>query len=170
MDNFFKIDPKRKIDVALFGRVTIDLNPTDTNRTLDQSSNFNKYLGGSTGNVAIGLAKQGLNVSLVSCLANDQFGTYLSNYLQKAKVDFSYMQVDPNKKTGLTFTEMKSATESSILMYRQEVADLALSPSENHEQLIKNAKILFVSGTALSQSPSRETILQAIMLAKKHKT
>jgi 5-dehydro-2-deoxygluconokinase len=84
-------------------------------------------------------------------------------------IDTSNMVVDQEgHKTGLAFTEIKSPEECSILMYRQDVADLYLSPSEVNEDYIKQSKILLVSGTALSKSPSREAVLKAVSLAKKY--
>jgi 5-dehydro-2-deoxygluconokinase len=43
-----------------------------------------------------------------------------------------------------------------------------LTPSEVNEDYIKKSKILLVSGTALSKSPSREAMLKAVSLAKKN--
>ncbi|GAA3330900.1 hypothetical protein GCM10020331_085290 [Ectobacillus funiculus] len=69
-------------------------------------------------------------------------------------IDTSNMVVDKaGHKTGLAFTEIKSPEECSILMYRQDVADLYLAPEEVNEEYIKQAKILLVSGTALSKKP-----------------
>ena len=65
------------------------------------------------------------------------------------------------ERIGLTFTEMKSPTESSILMYRDQVADLEIRPEDVSEDYIAKAKILIISGTALSKSPSREACLLA---------
>ncbi|MDD4316427.1 MAG: PfkB family carbohydrate kinase, partial [Clostridia bacterium] len=74
------------------------------------------------------------------------------------------------EKLGLTFTEILSPTESSILMYREGVADLMLEPSEINGDYIKSAKAVVISGTALSVSPSREAALKAMYLAKKQGT
>lgn len=74
------------------------------------------------------------------------------------------------ERMGLTFTEIKSPTESSILMYRDQVADLEIAPEDVDEQYIADSKILIVSGTALSKSPSREACLLAVQYAKKHNT
>ena len=73
-------------------------------------------------------------------------------------------------RSGLTFTEILSPTESSILMYRDGIADLALEPSEVDEEYIASAKALLISGTALAQSPSREACLKAVQLAVKNNT
>lgn len=53
-------------------------------------------------------------------------------------------------------------------MYRENVADLYLTPEEISEDYIKEARVLLISGTALAQSPSREAVLKAVSLARKN--
>lgn len=53
-------------------------------------------------------------------------------------------------------------------MYRDNVADLKLSPTEVSEEYIKQSKALLISGTALAQSPSREAVFLALEHARKH--
>ena len=55
-------------------------------------------------------------------------------------------------------------------MYRDQVADLQITPQDVDEQYIADSKILIISGTALSASPSREACLIAAQYAKKHNT
>ena len=69
---------------------------------------------------------------------------------------------------GLTFTEILSHDESSILMYRNGVADLSLCPEDIDEDYLKESKAILISGTALAASPSREAALKAVALAKKN--
>ena len=52
-------------------------------------------------------------------------------------------------------------------MYRNRIADLQLHVDDIHEDYIKNAKAILISGTALAESPSREAAIKAVMLAKK---
>ena len=40
-------DDSKKRDVVLIGRVTLDFNPNELNRTLDKVETFSMYLGGS---------------------------------------------------------------------------------------------------------------------------
>lgn len=47
---------ERPLDIIPVGRIAIDFNPTDMNRPLSQSEHFNKYLGGSPANIAVGMA------------------------------------------------------------------------------------------------------------------
>lgn len=166
-----KIDfnTNREFDLIAIGRACIDLNAVEYNRPMEETMTFRKYVGGSPANIAIGTAKLGLKSGFIGKLADDQHGRYIKQYMADVGVDTSNMVFDTEgRKTGLAFTEILSPTECSILMYRDEVADLYLEPSEVSEEYIKRAKMLLVSGTALAKSPSREAVLKAIKLAKKN--
>ena len=52
----------KPMDVVLIGRVTLDFNPNEMNRTLDKVKTFSMYLGGSPGNMAVGINKLGKKV------------------------------------------------------------------------------------------------------------
>lgn len=169
MTKYLEIDNNKPFDVICVGRVTIDLNPNEIHRTLDKSKSFNMYLGGSPANLSIGLSRLGNNVGFIGKVSNDQFGTFVIDKLASEGVDTSnIIRSTGDDKLGLTFTEMKSETESSILMYRNEASDLKLHTDDVNEEYIKNSKIVLISGTALAESPSREAVLKVLMLANKH--
>lgn len=166
---YIEFDQSKKFDLIPLGRVAIDFNPTDMNKPLSESSNFNKYVGGSPANIAVGMARLGKKVGFIGKVSDDQFGDYVINYFENDGIDTSHITRCKNgENLGLTFTEIKSHSESSILMYREGVADLMLHPDDVDEEYIKQTKALLISGTALSQSPSREAALKAMMLAKKN--
>lgn len=168
---YISFDPAREYDLILLGRVAIDFNPVDLNRPLEESSNFNKYLGGSPANIAVGMARLGKKVGFIARVSDDQFGDYVTHYFNKEGIDTSHISRCRNgENLGLTFTEILSPSQSRILMYRDGVADLMLEPADVDEEYIKKAKALLISGTALAASPSREAALKALMLAKKNNT
>lgn len=161
----------RPYDIIMLGRVAIDFNPVDYYKPLSESTTFKKYLGGSPANIAVGMARLGRKVGFLGKVSKDQFGDFVVNYFKKEGIDTSHISYCTNgEKLGLTFTEILSETESSILMYRNEAADLQLSVEDIDEDYIKQAKALLISGTALALSPSREAALKAMSLAKKHNT
>jgi 5-dehydro-2-deoxygluconokinase len=165
----FEFSSQREYDLIAIGRACIDLNAVEYNRPMEETMTFSKYVGGSPANIAIGSSKLGLKAGFIGKIADDQHGRFIETYMRSVGVDTSNMVVDhEGHKTGLAFTEIKSPEECSILMYREDVADLYLRPSEVHEDYIKKSKVLLVSGTALSKSPSREAVLKAIHLAKKN--
>lgn len=161
----------RQLDLILIGRVAVDFNPSPEEgfKPLCQVVKFERYIGGSTVNTAIGVNRHGLKVGMIAKVSDDQLGDFCLDHLNNEEnIDTSHIVRAKNgEKIGLTFTEMKSETESSILMYRNSVADLALSVEDIDYDYIKKAKAILVSGTALAESPSREAVLKAILYAKK---
>lgn len=160
---------EKKYDLIAIGRACIDLNAVEYNRPMEETVTFTKYVGGSPANIAIGASKLGLSCGFIGKVPDDQHGRFITGFMKDAGIDTSNMVVDQSgKKTGLAFTEILSPEECSILMYRDEVADLYLDTDEISEEYIKEAKNIVVSGTGLAQSPSREAVLKAVSLAKKN--
>ncbi|WP_281165491.1 5-dehydro-2-deoxygluconokinase [Liquorilactobacillus sicerae] len=159
----------KKFDLIAIGRAALDLNSVEYNRPMEETKTFAKFVGGSPANIAIGSAKLGSKVGFIGKVSKDQHGNYVKSYLNKVGIDTSNVVFDQaGHKMGLTFTEIISPENCSILMYRDQVADLYLDPAEVSEDYIKQAKLLVISGTGLAQSPSREAILKALALAKKN--
>ena len=98
-------DENKKRDVVLIGRVTLDFNPNELNRTLDKVKTFSMYLGGSPGNMAVGINKLGKKVGFIGCVSDDQFGDFVLNYFNERGIDTSQMTRAKNgERMGLTFT------------------------------------------------------------------
>lgn len=166
---YIKFDKSKPLDIIPIGRIAIDFNPTDMNRPLSESANFNKYVGGSPANIAVGLARLGSKPGFIARVSDDQFGDYVINYFKNDGIDVSHVfRCQNGENLGPTFTEILSPTQSSILMYRDGVADLQVCPDDVDEEYIKSAKAVLISGTALCASPSREAALKTMFLAKKN--
>ena len=164
-----EFDKTKKYDLILIGRIAIDLNPVDYYKPLSESTTFKKYVGGSPANIAVGMSRLGDKIGFIGKISDDQFGDYVTDFFNKEGIDTSHITRCSNgEKLGLTFTEILSETESSILIYRNEVADLQLTVSDIDEDYIKSSKAVLISGTALAASPSREATLKALYLAKKN--
>jgi len=162
---------RRKLDIVPIGRLAIDLNANEINRPMEETITFTKYLGGSPANIAIATSKLGLKTGFIGRVADDQFGRFIQNYLEIHRVDTSSIVIDESgSKTGLAFTEIKSPSECSIMMYRDNAVDLKLEVEDVDEEYIKNTKAILISGTAMSASPSREATFAALELARKHET
>ncbi len=166
--NMIQWDETRPLDIVPLGRIAVDFNPVDYYKPLSESATFIKYLGGSPANIAVGMARLGHKVGFMAKISDDQLGDFVQDYFENEGIDVSHVTRCQNGASiGLTFTEILSKEESSILMFREKAADLWLHPEDVDEDYIKSAKLLLISGTALCQSPSREAALKAVLLAKK---
>lgn len=174
---YIEFDESRPLDLVLLGRVAIDFNPAYNDQVkeefkpLKKVHMFEMFLGGSPANITVGVTRHGLKAGFIGKVSDDQFGEYVVDYFNNIGVDTSHITKCKNgEKLGLTFTEMLSPSESSILMYRNCIADLQLHVDDIDEDYIKNAKAILISGTALAQSPSREAAMKAVLLAKRNNT
>lgn len=167
--NYVDFDDNKPYDLILLGRVAIDFNPIDYYKTLAESQTFKKYVGGSPANIAVGLSRLGKKCGFFARVSDDRFGEFVVDYFNQEKIDTSHIRTCENGESlGLTFTEILSHDESSILMYRNGIADLSLQPEDIDEDYLTQAKAVLISGTALAASPSREAALKAVALARKN--
>ncbi|MGL5434682.1 MAG: 5-dehydro-2-deoxygluconokinase [Lachnospiraceae bacterium] len=168
---YLAFDESRPMDLVLLGRIAVDFNPVDYFQPLTECTTFKKYVGGSPANIAAGIARHGMKAGFFARVSDDQFGDFVTNFFKQEGIDVSRVRrCEHGEKIGLTFTEILSPSESSILMYRNCIADLQLCPDDIDEDYIRNTKALLISGTSLAASPSREAALKAVMLAKKNNT
>ncbi len=175
--NYIEFEQNRPMDLILLGRGAIDFNPAYNDQVkeefkpLKKVHMFEKYVGGSPANIAVGVTRHGLKAGFIGKVSDDQFGEFVVDYFNEQGIDTSHISVcTGGEKLGLTFTEMLSSSESHILMYRNRIADLQLHVDDIDEQYIRNAKAVLISGTALAESPSREAALKTVMLARKNRT
>ncbi|MCI1775470.1 MAG: 5-dehydro-2-deoxygluconokinase [Paenibacillus lautus] len=160
---------EKPMDFVAVGRLCIDLNANEINRPMEETSTFTKYVGGSPANICIGMARLGLNTGFIGKVADDQMGRFITEYLKDNGIATNGVSTDhTGAVTGLAFTEIRSPTDCSILMYRDNAADLLLETWEVSEELIASAKMILISGTALAASPSREAVFLALDYAKHH--
>ena len=150
---YIEFDSSKKYDLILLGRIAVDLNPVDYYCPLNESTTFKRYLGGSPANIAVGLARLGKKCGFFARVSDDQLGTFVTDFFEKEGIDTSRVKRCENgEKIGLTFTEIKSETESSIVMYRNDAADLKLEVSDIDEEYIKQGKALLISGTLFAKA------------------
>jgi 5-dehydro-2-deoxygluconokinase len=151
------------IDVAVLGRVGIDLYPNQLRTPLREVRTYTRYVGGFAGNVATGLARLGLTAAIVSRVGPDPHGEFVRDFLSKERVDVRFLAVDERLLTPPTFCEVWPPDRFPITFYRYPTApDWQLAPADFDGDEVATAPFLLATGTGLAQSPSRETTLAAL--------
>ncbi|GLQ72792.1 5-dehydro-2-deoxygluconokinase [Vibrio penaeicida] len=157
----------RPIDALCLGRAGMDLYANDFGATLGSTSTFHKAVGGSPANIAFALSKLGAHSSVLSCVSEDGVGQYVKDTLDTHSIGTTYLfAVQGEYRTSLALAEFDPNPE--VVIYRNLAADLALNFDHVDTVDFSDVRALIVSGTALSQSPSRESTLRAMKLAKAH--
>ncbi len=115
---------------------------------------FEKHPGGAPANVAVGLARLGVPVSLVSKVGRDPFGDFLVERLRKEGVDVRHVLADGFKHTGVVFVQLKGAKPEFMLYdgvayFNIRTEELARVPSSD---LVHFGTVLF------AREPSRSAV------------
>lgn len=165
-------DLKRKysLDLICLGRVAVDLYSEQLGSPLEDVTSFAKYLGGSSGNVAFGTARLGLKSAMLSRVGNEQLGNFVREELQRAGVDTTPLQTDPNRHTGLALLALKDRDNFPLLFYRRDCADMAIDAELIDTDYISTAQALAITGTHLSTDVTRRACKKALDAATHHGT
>lgn len=160
----------RPLDAIVLGRAGVDLYAREANTDMADISGFNKFVGGSAANIAVAINRLGARTGFIGCVADDVFGDYVCRYLSGQGINLDGMMTDSSgSRTSVAFTEMKPS-DCNVLIYRNRASDLTLRPEQVDPAYIASAKMLVVTGTALSESPSREATLIAMEHARRSNT
>jgi 5-dehydro-2-deoxygluconokinase len=159
----------KPFDLISFGRVGIDIYPNDINCAIEDIRSFSFFIGGSPANTTVGASKLGLKTGFISKVADDKLARIIYRKFKEYNIDISGIVLDKSgTTTQIAIAEVASPDDSTIVFYRNGVSDINIQPNEIKEEYIANTKILHISGTALSSSPSREAVLLAMTYAAKH--
>src|SRR5579859_60419 len=150
-------------EVVTMGRVSVDLYPEQTGVGLAEVRTFNKSLGGSPTNVAVAAARLGRRSAAITKVGAEGFGDYVRQALGAFGVDAGWVGTDPQLRTPLAFCEIHPPDHFPLLFYREPKApDMNLLPGDFDAAAVAAAPLLWTTGTALSDEPSRSTTLGAM--------
>ncbi|MFQ3790133.1 bifunctional 5-dehydro-2-deoxygluconokinase/5-dehydro-2-deoxyphosphogluconate aldolase [Halomonas sp. A29] len=158
----------RPLDLICLGRVAVDLYAEQIGCRLEDVSSFAKYLGGSSGNMAYGTARLGLRSAMLSRVGNEQMGSFVREELERAGVDTSGLQTDPERHTGLVLLALKDRDTFPLLFYRRDCADMAIDADAIDPAFIGRARALAITGTHLSTETTRRACRKALDAAVEH--
>ncbi|WKB51289.1 bifunctional 5-dehydro-2-deoxygluconokinase/5-dehydro-2-deoxyphosphogluconate aldolase [Eleftheria terrae] len=158
----------RRHDLACLGRLAVDLYAQQVGCRLEDATSFAKYLGGSSANLAFGVARLGLRSAMISRVGNEHMGRFLVETLQQEGCDTSQVQVDPERLTGLVLLGLKDRDTFPLLFYRENCADMALDAALIDERFIADCRALAITGTHLSTPGTRQAATRALQYAGRH--
>jgi 5-dehydro-2-deoxygluconokinase len=153
------------VDVCVLGRIGYDLYAMEHNRSLAGVEHFSRCLGGSSANIAVGLARLGLRVGIISCVGEDLLADYLFQFLKREGVDTQYVRMVEGYNTSLCLTEVSPPDHFPQVFYRREPADSQVVLGPEEAAYIRQARMFLTNGTSLSASPAREATAGALEIA-----
>ena len=157
---------KRALDVISIGRSSVDLYGGQVGGRLEDMRSFRKYIGGSPTNAAAGAARLGLRSAVITRVGDEHMGRFIREQLRAEGVDVRGVITDPHRLTALVLLGIRDQERFPLIFYRENCADMALSPDDIDPDFIAEARCVLASGTHLSHPRTEAATLRALDLAR----
>ena len=152
--------------VLVAGRAGMDLYPAPDGTRIEAATSFVSDVGGSAGNIAVALARQGCPAGLMTAFSDDAVGRFVLARLNDYGVDTRYCKRTKGlERTSLALAETVN-TAPSVVIYRNNAADLAVTEADADAVNLSDIGAVVVTGTSLSSNPSRAAVRHLVHRAK----
>jgi 5-dehydro-2-deoxygluconokinase len=163
------LERTRRLAAIVVGRAGMDLYPLPDGIETEAAAHFAAEIGGSAGNIAVAICRQGLGAALVGAVSDDAVGRFVRRHLERFGVDTSHFRAVRGRwRTSLALCETRA--DSETVFYRNEAADLELRSEDVESVPVAAATFLIVTGTALASEPSRAAARRLLALARQART
>ncbi len=155
-----------KLDASILGRVGYDLISEEPGVPLKNVRRFSRYLGGSSANMAVGLARLGLKVGILGCVGDDPLGDFLVEFLSGEQVETRHLRRVAGFQSSLSLTEVSPPGRFPQVFYRSKAADTQVDLGPLELEYLAGARMFITNGTSFCASPSREATYRAMERAR----
>ena len=145
-------------DVYCIGEMLIDFIPGS------ESASYIRKAGGAPANVAIAVAKNGLEASMCCKVGDDDFGRFLMDTLAEYHVTAASPQLCEEAVTTMAFVTLEDDGERKFTFARKPGADTLLSCDDVKEEDIADAAIIHAGSCSLSAQPEADATVKAMRL------
>lgn len=155
----------RTYDVLAMGRSSIDLYSNDIGARFEEITSFAAYVGGCPTNISVGTRRLGLRPALLTAVGDDQVGNFILHFLRQEDIESRFIVRKPGRRTSAVVLGIEPPDRFPLTYYRDNCADIALTIDDVLAAPVADSHTLLISGTGLSQEPSRSATLFAAELA-----
>ena len=153
-------------DLVTIGRISVDLYGQEIGHGLADSQTFQKAVGGSPTNVAIGAARYGHQTAIITGVGEDGLGQFILSELNRFNVSTEFVIKSSTAKTSVVVAGIKDPDNPELIFYRDKHApDTQVTLTDDLIRAVKEAKIFWFTGSTLSTSPLAETVLSLLEAA-----
>ncbi len=151
------------LDVVTLGEAMVLLAAEDTG-ALSAVRRFSKHTAGAETNVAVGLARLGLQVGWVSQLGEDTMGQFLRHTFEQEGMDCSHVRMVQGGRTGFMFkSRVDDGTDPAIEYHRQGSSASQMGPHDLPATWMQQARHLHVTGVFPALTPATLAATQEAM-------
>ncbi len=148
----------KKYSLLAVGELLVDLIGIEKKESLIDTSDFQRFQGGSPSNLAANMARLGGKVALVSTVGNDNLGNFLISEIERTNIESDFISKSDQEPTSIVVVSRTSGTPDFIA-YR--TADKLIYPQNLPDSLLADSAIFHTTCFALSLEPAQSTIVDA---------
>jgi 5-dehydro-2-deoxygluconokinase len=160
--------PAERLDLIAIGSAAVEFHGEQIGSRLEDMTSFAMHLGGGAARVAVGLARLGLDVGLLTRVGDEPMGRFLRETLAVEHVDVSLVRTDPHRPTALVLCCVRDERNSACLPFRTACADLAIETGDCDPQIFARAGAVLVSASHMAHAGPGDAARHAIALARSH--
>jgi fructokinase len=147
------------LSVLVGGEALFDFFSTDIGAGLRGSTGFEKRVGGSPLNIAVGIRRLNVPVSYVGKLGVDYFGEALIDFLKWESINVENVIREEGTKTILVFVAVDKRGKPEFCFYRDNAADVSLRSDELSKVQTESFSLFHCGGIVLANEPAASTYL-----------
>jgi fructokinase len=145
--------------VLCFGEALMDM-------LAEPAGSYKPYAGGAPANVAVALAKLGVESAFIGMLAEDAFGDLLLRSLEDAGVSTAQVVRTNEANTALAFVSLDAQGERRFSFYRPPAADLLFHAGHFKAEDFRGATAFHCCSNSLTEPAIAEATMQGVRLAR----
>lgn len=148
--------------ITCVGETMLLLTPA-SGTPLDRADTLGTGIAGAESNVACGVSALGHRAAWLSRVGDDPFGRVVTRTLRQRGVDVSGVEADPRRPTGLLAKD-PDPSGSRVHYYRSGSAASALGPELVAHPLVREARVVHLTGITAALSPTADTLTENLLL------
>lgn len=148
------------MDLYSIGEMVIDFIPGS------EPASYIRKAGGAPANVAIAVAKNGLDAAMCCKVGNDGFGRFLMDTLAEYNVKAACPQLCDEAVTTMAFVTLHADGEREFTFARKPGADMLLAEADVREEDIAASAIVHAGSCSLSAQPEAAATVRALRLGR----
>ncbi len=154
----------KKEFVLVYGDAFVDFISNDRTNTT-----FTKFLGGTTVNVAAGIARIGAPASLITITGDDEVSKFVRREIEKEGVSLDYAKIVPEKRVTGVHVHLLEGNERMFTDYMDETPDLQVEVEHLNEEAFEKASVFNFCSNTMFHPTALATTKAALAMAQKHK-
>ena len=185
-ESFRHFEHNKKVDLTGLGNAIVDIivniedefleinnldkgsmnliNPTESQRLLENCKVIKQISGGSSANTVVCLAELGNDVQFIGRVKNDQFGNFFSSDIKKSKTIFNTPPTNKGASTAHSIILITPDAQRTMCTYLG--ASIEFEPENIDFSVLKDSKYLYLEGYLWDSELAKNAFLKAAQIAK----